>query len=172
MSIYILAKKAKIRENTRVYNSLNPFSLSSTNTGRVKSNCRFTNQKAPIVQTGYGIRNKRLTTTKCGCKVFKKMPDTAAAQYIDEKKGDHIYTSNNTVTEKQPSNVNCSTSSSGVNGKSLNSNINRLKTCVVTKPPPVARTAAQQIEKKKAAISTCPSANPKPIMKSRCRTTG
>ena len=172
MSIYILAKKAKMRENTRAYNALNPFSLSRTNTGRVKSGCRFSNQTAPIVQTGYGIRNKQLTTTKCGCKVVKKMPDTTTKQYMDEKRGDHIYTANNTVAEKKSSNVNCSTSASGSSGKSLNSNINRLKRCVVTKPPPVARTAAQQIEKKKAAISTCPDANPKPIVNSRCRTTG
>ena len=100
------------------------------------------------------------------------MPDTTTKQYMDEKRGDHIYTANNTVAEKKSSNVNCSTSASGSSGKSLNSNINRLKRCVVTKPPPVARTAAQQIEKKKAAISTCPDANPKPIVNSRCRTTG
>ena len=60
----------------------------------------------------------------------------------------------------------------GQNGKSLNSSINRLKKCIVTKESPVARTAGQQIERVKARIATCAATNPKPTVTSRCRTTG
>ena len=61
----------------------------------------------PIVQTGYGIRHKMLTTTKCGCNVYNKMADTSTKQYLEEK-SDHIYTANKNATHKITSNVNCS----------------------------------------------------------------
>jgi len=179
MSLYLLAKKAKLRDRARVINAKHPFSLASTNTGSLKSPCMVDNERRPIVQTSYGIRNKMLTTTRCGCNVYKKMPDTSTRQYLEEKKGDHIYTAEtNSSTEKAMSNTSCSTStnannsSSAQNGKSLNSNINRLKKCIVTKEAPVARSAGQQIERVKARIATCAAANPKPTVSSRCRTTG
>ena len=172
MSLYLLAKKAKMRDRTRIFNAQTPFALARTNTGSLKSGCSFSNQSAPIIQTSYGIRNTLLTTTRCGCKVYKKMPDTTSTQYINEKKGDHIFTANKNATTKSSSNIKCSTSSSDTSGKSLNSNLNRLKKCIVTKSPPVARTAGQQIEKKKAQIATCAAANPKPTSNCECKTTG
>lgn len=170
MSLYLLAKKAKMRDRARLVNSQTPFSLARTHTGSLKSKCSTSNISAPIVQTSYGVRNTLLTTTRCGCKVYKKMPDTTSAQYLNEKKGDHIFTANKNATTKTSSNINCSTSSSNANGKSLNSSVNRLKKCIVTKPPPVARTAGQQIEKIKAQIATCAAANPKPVANCICRT--
>lgn len=175
MSLYLLAKKAKLKEQARIYNSKNPFALSWTNTGSSKSKCVSNLDSRPIVQTGYGIRNKRLTTTNCGCNIYKKMPDTSTRQYLEEKKGDHIYTSEkNATTDTKSFNSNCSTSnsSSGTNGKSLNSTMSRFKNCTITKDPPVARSAGQQIEKVRARIATCAAANPKPTLTTRCRTTG
>jgi len=75
MSLYILARKARLKERSRVLNSTNPFSLARTNTGSLKSPCVSNVESKAIVQTGYGIRNKMLTTTKCGCKIYKKMPN-------------------------------------------------------------------------------------------------
>lgn len=178
MSLYLLAKKAKLRDRERVFNAKNPFSLARTNTGSLKSGCVSYVESKPIVQTGYGIRHKMLTTTKCGCNVYNKMADTSTKQYLEEKKGDHIYTANKNATQKITSNVNCSSStnstvsSNGGGGKSLNSNIGRLKKCIVTKDAPVARTAGQQIEKIKARIATCAAANPKPMVNTICRPVG
>ena len=180
MSIYILAKKTKLRQKATAYNSKNPFSLAYTNTGSFKSGCVSTVQSKPIVQTGYGIRNRLLTTTKCGCKVYKKMPDNKSSDYTEEKKADNIYSVNQNSFVDLSSNSFCSTSSSapskldisGNAGKSLNSSINRLKKCNITKDPPVARTAGQHIEKIKANIKTCAAANPKPAVNSICRTSG
>ena len=64
MSLYLLAKKAKLRERARVFNAKYPFSLASTNTGSLKSPCITDTNSKPIVQTSYGIRNKMLTKTK------------------------------------------------------------------------------------------------------------
>ena len=179
MSLYLLAKKAKLRDRARVFNAKHPFSLARTNTGSLKSPCVTNVESKPIIQSSYGIRNRMLTTTKCGCNVYKKMPDNTTRQYLEEKKGDHIYTAEkNSSVNKATLNTNCLTStnatnsSSGQNGKSLNSSINRLKKCIVTKESPVARTAGQQIERVKARIATCAAANPKPTVTSRCRTTG
>lgn len=176
MSIYILAKKTRLREKARMFNSKNPFSLSRTNTGSVKSGCVSSVKSKPIVQTSYGVRNRLLTTTKCGCKVYKKMPDNNSSDLTEEKKCDHIFTVNENNEETQATNVNCSTSSSASGssnydaGKSLNSSINRLKKCNITKDPPVARTAGQHIEKIKANIKTCAAANPRPVINSKCTT--
>lgn len=179
MSLYLLAKKAKLRDRARVFNSKNPFTLARTNTGSLKSPCITDYESRPIVQTSYGIRNRMLTTTRCGCNVYKKMADTSNRQYLEEKKGDHIYTAEtNSSTDKAMLNTSCPTStnainnSSAQNGKSLNSSINRLKKCIITKEAPVARSAGQQIERVKARIATCAAANPKPTVSSRCRTTG
>jgi len=54
----------------------------------------------------------------------------------------------------------------------LNSNISRLKTCVVTKEGKRAETAGEKIQRIKANLLTCEKANPKPTVTSRCRTTG
>lgn len=178
MSIYILAKKAKARERSNIINSRVPFSLARTNTGRNKGKCSSNYPNQHISQVSYGLRIKQLTTTKCGCKVWKKMPDTTTTQRITELKSDHIYTANkNSTNVAAGTNTNCSTSNtakssnSARNGKSLQSTINRVKTCTITKDPPVARTAAQQIEKVKAATRTCAAANPKPVTASRCGNT-
>ncbi len=178
MSIYILAKKSRLREKARRFNSKNPFSLARTNTGSLKSGCVSTVESKPIIQTGYGIRNRLLTTTRTRNKVFKKMPDNLSSDITEEKKSENIVCVNQNNGEIKPTNISCSTSSSapsslaasGNSGKSLNSSINRLKTCVITKDPPVARTAGQHIEKIKANIKTCEEANPKPAANSKCTT--
>lgn len=59
--------------------------------------------------------------------------------------------------------------------KSLNSNISRLKRCTITKPQDqikAAMPASEKIRRVKAAIGECESANPKPLVTTRCRTTG
>lgn len=190
MSLHIMAKKVKSKQIATARNAKYGFSLGYTNTGRFETTCSTSNPKAAIRQTSYTQRHSQLTTTKCGCKEWKQMPNRSSMEYLTVKAGDHIAVdaSTNTITNTV-SNVNCVTSNSAAatrtvspsSGrycftkpyrKSLNSNISRLKTCVVTKEGNGAETASDKIRRIKANLLTCEKANPKPTVTSRCRTTG
>jgi len=191
MSLHVMARKVKSKQMLNARNAKYGFSLGYTNTGRFETTCSTANPKAAIRQTSYTQRHNQLTTTKCGCNEWKQMPNRSAMEYLTVKAGDHIAVdvSTNTITNKE-SNVNCVTSnsaaatrtvsSSSTDGccftrpyrKSLNSNISRLKTCVVTKEGKKAETAGEKIQRIKANLLTCEKANPKPTVTSRCRTTG
>ena len=188
MSLHVMAKKVKNKQTANIYNARYGFSLGYTNTGRFETTCSTANPKMTIRQTSYTQRHNQLTTTKCGCKEWKQMPDRSSMEYLTVKAGDHIAVdaSTNTITNTT-TNVNCTTSNSAAatrtisgNGacfvkpyrKSLNSNISRLKTCVVTKEGKGAESASEKIKRIKAALLTCEKANPKPIVTSRCRATG
>lgn len=190
MSLHIMARKVKSKQMATARNAKYGFSLGYTNTGRFETTCSTSNPKVAIRQTSYAQRHNQLTTTKCGCKEWKQMPNRSSMEYLTVKVGDHIAVdaSTNSITNKT-SNVNCVTSnsaaatrtvSSSTDGccfirpyrKSLNSNISRLKTCVVTKEGKGAETAGEKIQRIKANLLTCEKANPKPTVTSRCRTTG
>lgn len=191
MSLHIMARKVKSKQLATNRNAIYGFSLGYTNTGRFETTCSTLNPKAAIRQTSYTQRHNQLTTTKCGCKEWKQMPNRSSMEYLTVKSGDHIAVdaSTNTITNKT-SNVNCVTSNSAAETrtvsssstdrccftrpyrKSLNSNISRLKTCVVTKEGKHAESASDKIRRIKANLLTCEKANPKPTVTSRCRTTG
>ena len=174
MSLYVMAKKAKMRDQARIYNR-NGFSL-FTKAGSTVS-CGSQDSTAVVTSLGYGLRHKRLTTTKCGCNVFNVMPNTSTSEHMYRIKADHIYTDVSNATVKVMSNTTCSSSSgesvgTASNGKSKDATLNRLKKCQISKDPPVARTAGQQIEKVRAAVNTCAAANLKPLANTICRTSG
>jgi hypothetical protein len=190
MSIYVMAKKAQQKQITTIRNSKFGFSLGYTNTGRFETKCSTSNPKRAIHQTSYAARHNQMTTTKCGCNVWKQMPDKSSIEYLTVLAGDHIAMDDSTNTiENKATNVNCVTSNSAVVNKaapeasgsgccftrpykkSLNSNISRLKKCVITKSGKKAETAGEKIQRIKASLLTCEKANPKPVTTSRCGAT-
>jgi len=188
MSLYVMAKKVKSKQMATARNSVFGFSIGYTNTGRFETTCSTSNPKAAIRQTSYNARNNQLTTTKCGCNVWKQMPNRSSMDYLTVKAGDHIAVDASTNAITKTTNIHCKTSNSAAktrtitrceNGysftkpyrKSLNSTINRLKTCVVTKAGKRAETASEKIQRIKANLLTCEKSNPKPVSTGRCTAT-
>lgn len=186
MSLYVMARKVKSKQLARRRNAMFGFSLGHTNTGRFEKTCGTSNPNAHIKQTSYASRHNQLTTTKCGCKVWKQMPNRSSMEYLTVKTGDHlaIDASTNSV-ENSASNTSCATSNSAAQTKtmstetgrycfttpyrkSLNTRNSRLNNCVVTKKGKYAETASDKIRRIKANLLTCPKANPKPVTSSRC----
>jgi DNA helicase TIP49 (TBP-interacting protein) len=184
-----MARKVKSKQIATARNAKYGFSLGYTNTGRFETTCSTSNPKNPIRQISYTQRHNQLTTTKCGCKEWKQMPNRSSMEHLTIKAGDHIAVDASTNTITTTTNVNCTTSNSAANTrtvpipqgrfcftkpyrKSLNSNISRLKTCVVTKEVKGAQSANEKIQRIKANLLTCEKANPKPIVSSRCRASG
>ena len=120
MSLYVMAKKAKMRDQARI-NNRGGFSLFTKAGSSV--GCGSQDSTAVVSSVGYGLRHKRLTTTKCGCNVFNAMPNTSTSEYIYRIKADHISTDVSNATVKVMSNTTCSSSSgesvgTASNGKS------------------------------------------------------
>jgi hypothetical protein len=83
MSIYLLAKKAQRKRRETQRNSLAPFYLNMTHTGRVISKCN-TNRPTPAPQKCYGqyMRKKKLEFVEARNDVsHKKMPQFHASQH-------------------------------------------------------------------------------------------
>ena len=90
MSLHIMARKVKSKQLATNRNARYGFSLGYTNTGRFETTCSTLNPKAAIRQTSYTQRHNQLTTTKCGCKEWKQMPNRSSMEYLTVKSGDHI----------------------------------------------------------------------------------
>jgi hypothetical protein len=192
MSLYVMARKARERDIARNINAVLPFALNRSNTGRFETSCGTANPKAAAPQTGYNIRMKQITTTKNKRRSWSQMPDKTPNDFLTRKASAHITCDiSENVTTATSKNANCSTSNTaaatrtieptGANGccfqrpyrKSLDSTVNRLKKCMVTKPitNTVAASASDKIRRVKAAVNNCIEANPTPLSTSKCTPT-
>jgi hypothetical protein len=193
MSLYVMARKARERDIARNINSVVPFALNRSNTGRFETRCSTVNPKAPAQQTGYNVRMKQLTTTRNNRTSWSQMPDKTSNDFLTTKASSHITCDISTnVTTATNKNTNCPTSNTAAATratetatgnkccfqrpyrKSLDSSINRLKKCMVTKPitNTVAASASDKIRRVKAAVNNCIEANPTPLSTSKCTPVG
>lgn len=86
MSIYLLAKKARMNNQQKVINAVNPFSLNYTGTGNLKS-CACDLPSVPYKQKSYDqYLKKRYKQYIEPNHTFKRKPDFSSSQYIDNKK--------------------------------------------------------------------------------------
>ena len=90
MSLYVMARKARERDIAKNINSVIPFALNRSNTGRFESPCSTINPKAPAPQTGYNIRMKQLTTTKNKRTSWYQMPNKTSNDFLTTRASSHI----------------------------------------------------------------------------------
>ena len=87
MSIYVMARKAKMKKKEREYNAVNPFYLNMTHTGRLITPCNE-NGPTPAPQSCYGQYLKKRVREYVESNVnvtHKRMPDFTASQYTANK---------------------------------------------------------------------------------------
>ncbi len=87
MSIYLMAKKAKMKKKEREMNAKNPYYLNMTHTGRLISPCNE-NSPTPAPQLGYNIYLKKRIREYVESHVdvgHKRMPDFTSGQYTANK---------------------------------------------------------------------------------------
>jgi len=87
MSIYVMARKAKMKKKTSERNAINPFYLNMTNTGRNFSKCND-NSPTPAPQSCYGQYLKKRVREYVQSNVnvaHKRMPDFTSSQHTANK---------------------------------------------------------------------------------------